>query len=313
MKLVNILLSIYNPEMVYLEKQLKSLDTQDYANIEIIIWDDNPNSTFDNSILNQWITNHRFNYIKCEENLGYAKAFEHLVKIASGEYVAFCDQDDIWMKDKISKCVDALEKEKGVLVTADRAVINENDEIVIQSMRKERATIANNWNTGEKISAKAVFNTLAIGMNIVMRASVAKKLLPFPDLYAHDHWVVAGASVLGKTIYLEDVLVQYRRHKNNVSGFLNDVATKEDYYSKRVDLSYKQAMIFLQRFPEINKEEKYKIDEFAKARKKKNIREIYKYRYLAPGIAKCELMLCFIPDAVFQRVLRIFKKKQRWI
>jgi glycosyltransferase involved in cell wall biosynthesis len=34
-------------------------------------------------------------------NLGYTKAFEKLISFSTGDYIAFCDQDDIWHEDKI--------------------------------------------------------------------------------------------------------------------------------------------------------------------------------------------------------------------
>lgn len=309
---VNILLSIYNPDLVYLEKQLKSLDEQDYENIVINIWDDNPQSEFDISFLDKVLKKKRYTYNKADKNLGYAQAFGHLTEMADGEYIAFCDQDDIWLPNKITKCVEALQQENIVLVTSDRAVIDENDDIVVKSMRKEHPSISNTWNTGDNITARAVFNTCAIGMNIVMRTSCAKSCLPIPDKIAHDHWMVAAATIKGKAAFLEDVLVYYRRHFKNESGFLNGIKTKSEYYEKRVEVACHQANEFLNRFPDLDITEREKIEGFSKARKNKNILEMNKYKYLAPSIAKAEMTLCFIPGVLFEKALILMKKRIRF-
>lgn len=312
MRLVNILLSIYNPDIEYLERQLVSLDEQEYENIIINIWDDNPQSQFDTAVLDRVLKKKAYTYEKAEVNLGYAQAFAHLTEKAQGEYIAYCDQDDVWMSDKISKCVEALQKEDAVLVTSDRAVIDENDQIVVTSMRREHPSIANTWNTGDDITAIAVFNTCAIGMNIVMRTDCAKSCLPIPDKIAHDHWMVAAASVKGKTVFLEDVLVHYRRHSKNESGFLSGILTKKEYYTKRVGVAYSQADSFLKRFPDLEIEKRKAIDDFAKARKNRNILQIYNYRNLAPSIAKAEILLFFVPGFVFEKALKFTKKRIRF-
>lgn len=311
MKLVNIVMSIYNPDIKFLKKQIKSIDNQDYDNIELIIWDDNPDSTFPDSILNDMIKKHRHKYIKGSKNLGYAKAFEYLTEIAEGEYIAYCDQDDIWMENKISRCVEEIEKEDAVLVTADRAIIDENDCTIISSCRHQKKNVCNSWNTGDNITSLAVFNTCAIGMNIFMRTDIAKQILPLPKETAHDKWLTAGASIKGKVVFIDEVLVEYRRHGKNVSGILNGIKKKEDYYCDRVDYSYYLAKEFIQRFPELSKKDKEIIMKFANARKQKKIFQIYKYRHLSPDVAKFEILLKFIPAPFFSLGLIFFQKLKK--
>lgn len=303
MKKVCIVMSIYNPKIEYLEKQLKSLDEQEYDNIEVIIWDDNPASNVDSEIFEKNLSRVSYRYIKGDKNLGYGKAFQHLTELAQGEYIAFCDQDDIWLKNKISRMVSEIERENAVLVTSDRAIIDDKDNIVISSCRKENPDICNSWSTGDNITARAVFNTCAIGMNILMRLDIAKKLLPLPDDTAHDKWFTAGASTQGKTVFLEDVLVYYRRHNSNVSGVLTGISSKKDYYSERVEYSYGLANTFVERFPEISDNDRKMILEFANARKQRKILKIWKYRKLSPKVAFFEIVIKFVPDFIFKRIL----------
>ena len=100
-ELVSIALCTYNGE-AYLKEQLDSLIDQTYPNCEIIIVDDcSKDGTVD--ILKQYAN--EYPQIKLyinSENLGYTKNFEKAINLCNGEYIALCDQDDIWDKNKIS-------------------------------------------------------------------------------------------------------------------------------------------------------------------------------------------------------------------
>lgn len=303
MELVSVVISIFNPNIEYLTKQIESIENQDYQHIEIIIWDDNPETNVDERLFERLINKYSYQYIKCKVNLGYAKAFEKLTMLAKGKYIAYCDQDDIWMKNKISRMVAEIKKENAVLVTADRAIIDENDKIIVSSCRKKMPQNSNTWNTGDNIVVNAVFSTYAIGMNILIRADVAKQLMPIPEDTAHDKWLTAGASVKGKVAFIDEVLVQYRRHGKNASGMFRSIEGKEEYYKERVLYSYRLAEIFLERFPETDEKAKTAIMKFAKARKERKVLQIVKYRKIAPDIAGFEIILKFMPNALFKLLI----------
>ena len=309
MKKVNILVSIYKPNLDYLEKQLRSLDEQDYENLTINIWNDDPDSTLTEADVASYFVRHPYTYEKAKKNLGYAKAFEYLTLQADGDFVAYCDQDDIWMKNKIRCFVTVMERENAVLATGDRAIIDENDQIVIKSCRKEQRDVSNGWHTGDDITPIAVFTTCAIGMNLVIRTETVKELLPLPEKTAHDQWLTAGASLKGKVVFLEEVLVHYRRHGKNVSGVLKGINTKRDYYRERVEYSAWLAEEFLRRFPETSKEDRIVIENFVKARQQKNIRKMYEYRWVAPNVIKFEMLLPLVPECFFQALLTMVRKR----
>lgn len=70
----------------------------------------------------------KFNYtvIRGKTNEGSNKAFEELTKIGNGEFFAYCDQDDIWEKDKISIIMDGFKEDDVTLVCSDLSIIDEN-------------------------------------------------------------------------------------------------------------------------------------------------------------------------------------------
>lgn len=304
-ELVSIVMSIYNPKTEYIIKQLDSINEQDYANIEVIIWDDNPKSDFDESILRMHIKKYPYRYEKAMDNLGYAKAFEKLTTLAKGKYIAFCDQDDIWLKSKVSKMVDELKKDNVVLVTSDRSLIDEHDKVFVKSVRRESGTIGDKWNTGDDILEISVFTTCAIGMNTMMKTDVAKSLLPIPEETAHDKWFTAGACAKGKVVFLDEILALYRRHGENVSGTLVGINSKRDYYEQRVKPQEKFSKEFLNRFPCIDEDKKKIIKDFTDARVNKKRFKIFRYRMLAPDIAKFEIVISWMPNFLFKWLVKI--------
>ena len=96
--MISILMSCYKSNFDYLREQIDSIIHQTERDWELLIYNDGTEG------LEDWLLQ---NYP--EENityfdgihLGYAKAYNYLLYFAEGEYVCFCDQDDIWRWDKL--------------------------------------------------------------------------------------------------------------------------------------------------------------------------------------------------------------------
>lgn len=107
---VAVLLSTYNGEK-YLKEQLDSLINQTYSNIDIYIRDD---GSTDNTvkIIKEYQKNNSNIYLDEGKNSGFIKSFFELLKNNSNaDIYSYCDQDDIWEKDKIERAVKHIEKE----------------------------------------------------------------------------------------------------------------------------------------------------------------------------------------------------------
>ena len=131
---VVIALSIYKPNLKWLEELLISLNNQTYQNIELLVWNDFPEDKYEyNRFFSKYIKNFKF-YIKGgDKNLGVNGAFEELTRWAEGDYIAYCDQDDIWMPEKIEKMVDVIKSTKEYLVFSDVEIIDNNSNIIAKT------------------------------------------------------------------------------------------------------------------------------------------------------------------------------------
>ena len=300
---VSILLSVYKPNEVFLTKQLLSLNNQTYDNLELIVWNDCPQCSIDIKIFNECITNFPFRIVDEHINLGYAKAFEKLVTLADGKYVCFCDQDDIWEEEKVELCVSALKAENGTVAVCDKSIIDENDKICVESVRKQSRWKSLIWSTGDDITSRSIFTCYATGMSIHAKKSEIEKFIPFANGFAHDHWLMAVLSADGKAVYVERPLVQYRRYGKNVTGVLSGVHCKRDYYNSRCNLT---GFIgeFEKYFP--NFKELPEIKKCNSARMSKNPFRLIRYRRFIPDIFIYEFFLGFCPDFVFKFFIEHF-------
>ena len=105
-KKVAVLISTYNGKK-YLKEQLDSILNQTYPNIEIVIRDDgSTDSTLE--LVKEYQEKHSNIRLKEGTNIGFIKSFFKLLEMADADYYAYCDQDDIWLENKIELAVNAL-------------------------------------------------------------------------------------------------------------------------------------------------------------------------------------------------------------
>lgn len=105
--LVSVIIPVYNAEKV-VKFTLDSVINQTYKNLEIICVND---CSKDNSleILNEYAKkDKRIKVLSNEKNSGVAQTRNNGLKIATGEYIAFVDSDDIWDLTKTEKQIDFM-------------------------------------------------------------------------------------------------------------------------------------------------------------------------------------------------------------
>lgn len=102
--LVSVIVTFYNQER-YVGRALKSVQNQTYPNLEIIAVDDGSSDETGEEI--RRFSDKRMRFIQ-QENGGVACARNRGIDVATGEYVAFLDGDDVWLPSKIDVLVSRL-------------------------------------------------------------------------------------------------------------------------------------------------------------------------------------------------------------
>lgn len=227
--LVSIIVATYNGEK-FIAAQLDSLVQQTYTNTEIIILDD---GSTDNTrqILQEYAS--RFKNIQLifnETNLGYIKNFEKGCALAKAEYISFCDQDDVWDRNKTTELMQALGNAS--LVYCDDYLVNEK----LESLNRKHSDLKN-LASFDNCLYFATDNCVG-GHNMIIKKEALQKMLPFPAIMPHDLWCAFNACFYGGIKYVDQPLVMWRQHENNITTSSKTKAQKLEETRKRLALFY---------------------------------------------------------------------------
>lgn len=320
---VSILLAIYHPNLDYLVKLLFSIENQTYRNIELLVVDDSHNREISEKvlgILKSKIINTKYTFLINDKNLGSNKSFEKLTALADSHYLAFCDQDDIWELDKISKLLKEIQKENSLLCYSDLSIIDKDDNNIAASF-KEISKRLNHVYGKNKMRYYLRRNSVT-GCTMLINTSYAKQCIPFPlpEIYIHDHWLALNSAKDGRISYVKESLIRYRLHDNNQIGakVLVDIHSKSDYLYKKLKVE-KMKVDFLKNHDEFNNKkntikEILRMEDFVNARiaffEKKSFRNLIRFIiqiYKDPQLVIFEFFLNNLPENLSLRLLRMVK------
>lgn len=245
MKTVCILLSTYNGEK-YLDDQLHSLRLQKNICSFLIIRDDgSSDSTI--SIIEKWQQRYPDWILLVKgKNIGFVSSFTELLRTALKkfphiQYFSFCDQDDVWLEDKLSTAVNYLSKYSDDLPT----LYFSNLTVVDTNLNK----ICLFWNQYEVRLSKhgALVQNFAPGCTEVFNRKAAEAYIThYPKcVLFHDYLMFQICTFLGQVIYDPSSHILYRQHGNNQVGkktrFQRYIAFLKKPMSKGTCLQYVEA------------------------------------------------------------------------
>ena len=227
--LVSIVLCTYNGEQ-FLKEQLDSLTGQTYPNLEIIVVDD-CSTDGTKELLMPFASQH--DNIKLyfnEHNLGYNKNFGKAICLANGEYLAICDQDDIWFPEKIQRLIGAI---------GDNWAVFSNSEYVTEQLKPMGRKLISNNILMDSYKSILMENFFTGHTSLLSRKSM-QNILPIPELGFYDWWIGFVCLYRKKLIFHDEVLTYYRVHQESVTQ-----SKKKRNYSIADDLDM-QLGIFLE-------------------------------------------------------------------
>jgi glycosyltransferase involved in cell wall biosynthesis len=134
--LVSVVIATYRRTLP-LKKALESLAFQTYQNIEIIVGDDNATSKWNEQV--EVIIRdgkQQIKHIKNETNQGSAETRNVGIRKATGKYITFLDDDDIYLPNKIKNQVEHMMQEESDYSITDLHLYDENDRLIEKRNRK---------------------------------------------------------------------------------------------------------------------------------------------------------------------------------
>lgn len=214
-------LCTYNGQK-YLEQQLNSIVSQRQLPDSIVICDDcSSDQTWEILQAFEAASPVPVRIVRNATRQGVIKNFEAAVRLLESDIVFLCDQDDIWLPERISTIARVFESApEAILVFTDAVLVNEDAEDLGVSLFSELQI--NRWEDTALGRGKA-FEVLCrrnviTGATTAFRRSLLNVALPFPDVCLHDEWLGLVASAMGNVVKLSCPTIKYRQHGKNVVG-----------------------------------------------------------------------------------------------
>lgn len=256
---VNIILATYNGEK-YLREQLDSIMALDYEDYVLNVFDDcSTDSTVD--IIKEYIERfgNKITLTVNEHNLGSTLSFlNNLIRVnktSPSQYYMFCDQDDVWLSDKISiskhvmsRIENRRSKARPILIFNDALVVDEELNYLDRSFyRSNRLKV---HKTGFN---RMLMENKCIGCTMFMNKALVDLLGETgPQIRYHDWWMALIASAFGTVRFVKAPTIMYRQHSANQIGqtnmgeYIKKRSADKDDVRDRLLSTYQQAAFFKQ-------------------------------------------------------------------
>ena len=217
---ISVVLAAYHGEK-YIGEQLKSLFKQTRIPDEILIGDDSSDDkTFQALEAVRPLYSGELKYFRNTPRLGVVQNFVHLAKAATGDFIFFCDQDDVWLPEKIEKLAAILEQDANCQVAVCNSFMVDKK---LNYYQESLLSYAEKY-IFESQTAKILFKNILYqrinfsGHNMVMKKTFKDIFLRIPPAYRfHDLWLAQTAALLNVITYNAQKLTLYRIHDKNVS------------------------------------------------------------------------------------------------
>lgn len=206
---VSIIIPYYKKKL-FIKETIKSVLKQSYKNFEIIIVDDE-NSHESNDLLKEILKlDKKIRLITNEINIGAGLSRNKALGIAEGDFIAFCDSDDLWKSTKLQIQVNYMVENDIDFSFTSYEIINEVGKILNYRFAKNLLNFAD------------LLNSCDIGLSTVL---IKKNLfndidLRFAKLKTKEDYVLwlkiakKGINIFG----IDKVLVSWRKTRNSLSS-----------------------------------------------------------------------------------------------
>ncbi len=206
--LVSIITPTYNCGR-FIEETIKSIQSQTYPHWELVIVDDCSTDNTKDIVLLYVNKDSRIKYHCLSVNSGAAIARTTAMELAEGEFMAFCDSDDLWMPDKLERQLEFMKMNQYAFICSAYVQINENGESLNRIIKPKK-----------KCSYNRLLLDCPVGNSTVMYNVGIMGKFKVPNIRKRNDdalWL----QMLKKEKYIwgmDDVLMKYRIRQNSISS-----------------------------------------------------------------------------------------------
>ena len=320
MSTVNIVMATYNGEK-YIKQQIESILGSNYTDWSLFIFDDgSTDATIEIAKSFESKFPERIQVSQNEKNLGstlnFLNGLKRVYELTNVEgtsdnaskmpcssnharYYMFCDQDDVWNRDKIKITLERMKfiekkfgKDKAHLVFTDANVVDENLELIYHSFFRSQCLYPYRTDL-----AHMLMENKCIGCTVMVNRSMVECLKELPDAARlHDWWLGLIAASFGHISYVATSTIQYRQHGNNVVGsksfgeYVKQRVKSLNNQKISINACINQGKEFLRIYQdELSEEEKKLISEFTLIADSNWVKKRYlllRYGFLKSGLIR---------------------------
>lgn len=221
----SVALSTYNGA-AFLEKQLDSILSQTRPVDEIVISDDgSTDQTLE--IIESYRMMHpcaSWKILSSEQNQGFRKSFLRAIANCSGELIFLCDQDDIWISDKVERTEKIFQDNAQILsLISDFKTIDSQDNLLNPQAEAENLWVSDRVFYAKDKPAKISLREMlgrnqGQGCTMALRREIAEEYIQLGVLWTHDWILNLLAAMHGGLYYTDEQLICYRLHGSNAIG-----------------------------------------------------------------------------------------------
>jgi glycosyltransferase involved in cell wall biosynthesis len=213
----------------FIEEQIRSVLTQTRLPAEIVVSDD---SSTDRTVplIRSVVEAHRLNYPESSIDLtiivnsiplGVAANFEQAIKTCTGEFIALCDQDDVWFPERVESALAVFESRPDLLlVHANARLVDESGADLEESLFIALGVsdaLQREIHQGGAYELLLRRN-LVTGAATMFRRELASLAVPIAMGWLHDEWLAIVAAALDRLDLIAESLIDYRQHGRNQIG-----------------------------------------------------------------------------------------------
>jgi glycosyltransferase involved in cell wall biosynthesis len=250
---ISIAMASYNGER-FLREQLQSIAQQTLKPCELVITDDGSTDRTP-EIFAEFAQSAGFpvRFIRNEKRLGFVGNFMKAASLCTGDLIAFCDQDDVWLSHKLARCAECFRDDSVMLAIHSAEMVNENlKPLGVQFPKAYRDAVVPSLTPapGHGFSGFAMVFRPSLPLAFDERHPWTAEVLPCPIIFDHDQWIYFLSNIFGKTALIQESLALYRRHGSTVTSpkahSMGDITARSlsvgnESYIKNADLAAHRA------------------------------------------------------------------------
>ncbi|MDJ0377174.1 glycosyltransferase family 2 protein [Cryobacterium sp. PH31-L1] len=213
----------------YLAEQLGSILNQSVLPGQIVVSDDGSTDAslaIARRVVSDWLSENPSSALELIvlENpsaLGVTANFEQALTVCTGDLIALCDQDDIWLPQRLERMTAEFARRPSLLLLHGEARLVDAvgtplGLTLLQTLgvsEADRAAV----HEGRALDALLRRN-IVTGATMMMRRELVAAATPFPAAWVHDEWLAMVAAATGLVDLIDESLTDYRQHGSNQIG-----------------------------------------------------------------------------------------------